>query len=184
MTPKSEFSRLTAVRRIGVGGLSVTVEATPEECLRIAERLNIPEVSMLRCKYQLQAGPRSEVTAHGALAARFKQECVRTLEPFEDVLAGSFTVKFVPEEHFVETAEPDLEAVDEIPYEGDSVDLGEAAIEQFALDLPLYPHAPDAALPPGLVIEEEEVERRAQKEAQTERVNPFASLERLRRKDN
>lgn len=184
MAPKSEFSRLTVVRRIGAGGLSVTVEATAEECVHIAKRLNLPEVTMLRCKYRLEAGPRSEVTAHGALAARFKQECVLTLEPFEDVLAGSFTVRFVPEEHFVESPEPDLDALDEIPYEGDSIDLGEAAIEQFALDLPLYPHAPDAQLPPGLVMNEEEVEIRAQQEAQAARVNPFSALGQLRRKDS
>lgn len=184
MTPKLEFSRPTAVRRIGVGGVSITVEATPEECARIAARLNLPEVSMLRCKYQLQAGLRNEVTARGALAARFKQECVVTLEPFEDVLAGSFTVRFVPQEHFIESAEPDLEAEDEIPYEGDSIDLGEAAVEQFALDLPLYPHAPNATLPSGIVMEEEEVEQRTQQEAKSARVNPFSALEQLRRKDN
>ncbi|GAN60720.1 YceD family protein [Acetobacter cibinongensis] len=184
MAPKSEFSRPTAVRRIGVGGLSITVEATAEECVQIAARLNLPEVSLLRCKYQLQVGRRNVVTAQGALAARFKQNCVVTLEPFEDVLAGSFTVEFVPEEHFEESGEPDLEAIDQIPYEGDSVDLGEAAIEQFALDLPLYPHAPDAKLPKGVVMKEEEVEKRAREEAQAERVNPFAQLERLRRKDS
>lgn len=184
MAEKPEFSRPTAVRRIGAGGLAVTVEATPEECARIAVRLGLPEVTMFRCKYQLELGRRNVVSAHGALAARFKQTCVVTLDPFEDVLAGSFAVQFVPEEHFEESAEPDLDAVDEIPYEGDSVDLGEAAVEQFALDLEPYPHAPDAQLPEGIVIDEEEAEKRTQEEARANVINPFSALERLRRKDS
>ncbi|GAA07502.1 hypothetical protein ATPR_0506 [Acetobacter tropicalis NBRC 101654] len=184
MAAKPEFSRLTAVRRIAPGGLNVTVEATPEECRQIAVRLGLPEVSMLRCKYHLTATGRDCVTAHGALAARFKQTCVVTLEQFEDVMAGSFEVQFVPAEDFEESAEPDLEAIDEIPYEGDSIDLGEAAVEQFALDLEPYPHAPDAVLPPGLVITEEEAEKRAQEEARARGNTPFSALEQLRRKDS
>nr|WP_298798767.1 DUF177 domain-containing protein [uncultured Acetobacter sp.] len=184
MPHKPEFPRPVAVRRIGASGLGLTVEATPAECGQIARRLGLPEISMFRCKYTLALGRRDIVTAHGALAVRFKQTCVRTLVPFEDMLAGSFAVKFVPEEHFEESAVPDLEAVDEIPYEGESIDLGDAAVEQFALDLEPYPHAPDASLPEGLVISEEEAEKLAEEEATEKKVNPFADLARLRRKDS
>ncbi len=184
MSHKPEFSRPVAVRRIGASGLDLTVEATPAECAQIARRLGLPEISMFRCKYTLTLGRRDLVSAHGALAVRFKQTCVRTLEPFEDMLAGSFAVQFVPEEHFEESAAPDLEALDEIPYEGESIDLGEAAVEQFALDLEPYPHAPDASLPEGLVISEEEAEKLGAQEAAAQKVNPFADLARLRRKDS
>ncbi|GAN69412.1 DUF177 domain-containing protein [Acetobacter orleanensis] len=184
MPHKPEFSRPVAVRRIGAAGLDLMVEATPAECRQVAERLGLPEISMFRCKYTLSLGRRDIVSAHGALAVRFKQTCVRTLEPFEDMLAGSFVVEFVPEEHFEEKAVPDLEAVDEIPYAGESIDLGEAAVEQFALDLEPYPHAPDASLPAGLVISEEEAEKLAEQDAAEKKMNPFADLARLRRKDS
>lgn len=183
MLHKPEFSRPVAVRRIGASGLDITVEATPAECGQIARRLDLPEISMFRCKYTLTLGRRDFVSARGALAVRFKQTCVRTLEPFEDMMAGSFAVEFVPEEHFEESAAPDMDAVDEIPYEGESIDLGEAAVEQFALDLAPYPHAPDANLPAGLVMTEEEAEKLAAQEAAEKKVNPFADLARLRRKD-
>ena len=47
----------------------------------------------------------------------------------------------------MESDELDLEAEDEIPYEGTSIDLGEAASEQLALALDPFPRKPGAELP-------------------------------------
>ena len=46
-----------------------------------------------------------------------------------------------------EERDDDPESIDEIPYEGSTIDLGEAAAEQLALALDPYPHKPGATLP-------------------------------------
>lgn len=180
MTEKPEFSRPLAVRRIGTLGTDMTVEASPDECKKVARRLGLQDVAMLRCRYRLKDDGRGVVTAEGALAARFTQTCVVSMEEFEDVMAGSFVVRFVPAAQFVEAEVPDMDAIDEIPYEGQNVDLGEAVVEQFALDLEPYPHAPDVALPPGLIMDEEEVEQLGLEEGGEKKASPFAGLARWR----
>lgn len=180
MTHRPEFSYPMAVRRIGESGMEITVEATPEDCKHIAQRLKLAEVSMLRCRYDLRYEGRGVVVAQGALAARFMQTCVVSLETFEDMMTGSFVVRFVPAEQFVDPDMADMDAVDEIPYEGQTVDLGEAAVEQFALDLDPYPHAPDVVLPPGLVLETDEVDTPPSRDGDEEKVSPFAALSRWR----
>ena len=52
--------------------------------------------------------------------------------------------------------------------------------EQFALDLEPYPHAPDVVLPPGLIMDEDEVERRGVEEESEKKASPFAGLARWR----
>ena len=156
MTDKPEFSRPMAVRRIGSDGTDYTVEATEDERRQVALRLGLPEIAMLRCRYTLHDKGRGVVEAQGALAARFMQTCVVSLEVFEDMMAGSFVVRFVPARDFTDSDVPDLAAADEIPYEGQEIDLAEAAVEQFALALDPSPHAPDLALPPGLVMDYDE----------------------------
>lgn len=180
MTEKPEFFRPLAVRRIGTLGTDMTVEATPDECKRVAKRLGLQDVAMLRCRYRLKDDGRGMVTAEGALAVRFTQTCVVSMEAFEDMMAGSFVVRFIPAAQFVEADAPDMDAIDEIPYEGQDIDLGEAVVEQFALDLEPYPHAPDVVLPPGLIMDEEEVERQGLEEEPEKKASPFAGLARWR----
>ena len=178
MKDRPEFSRPLAVRRIGVNGTEITVEATEAECRAVAARLKLPRIDMLRCRYHLLEQKRGVVEAQGALAARFMQTCVVSLETFEDMIAGSFVVRFVPAEHFVESDLPDMDAVDEIPYDGQEIDLGEAVVEQFALDLEPYPHAPDIDLPPGLVLDEDSAEEAAPRDDGEHKPHPFAALSR------
>jgi uncharacterized metal-binding protein YceD (DUF177 family) len=85
------------------------------------------------------------VVATGRLEASVVQTCVVSLEDFESPVAEDFVVHFVPEG--TESDDPDPESVDEIPYGGDTIDLGEAAAEQLALSLDPYPRRPDATLP-------------------------------------
>ena len=68
------------------------------------------------------------------------QTSVLSLEPFEASIAEDFTCVFVPAG--METDEIDPESDDELPYEGEYLDLGEAAAEQLALALDPYPRAP------------------------------------------
>lgn len=157
--PNPEFSRpvlLRSLRETRSGSpREIRVEASRAECGRIARRLQIPDVSALSCRYQLTLEARDTVLAEGSLTATVTQTCVLTLEDFQDVIAERFVVRFVPEADFREDVEGDPDQMDEIPFAGDSIDLGEATVEQLALTLPSYPHRPGAERPQGVVTEED-----------------------------
>ena len=141
MTP--ELSRPFSPERIGRMDEYV-VEATPEECAALARRLRIPAVSSLRCA--MRGRRRGEVVdVKGVLAARVVQECVVTAEPIEQDVSELFAVQCVPEGQENEDDDPD--SVDQVPYRGDVIDLGELAAEQLALALDPYPRSPGATLP-------------------------------------
>ncbi len=125
--------------------MTVTVTASPAECAAIALRLGIVAVLALECRFTLRRGDdarRGEIVAEGDLRARVVQDCVVTLEPFEAPAGETFCVHFVSAGTEIDDVDP--EADDEIPYEGDLVDLGEAAVEQLALALDPYPRGPEA----------------------------------------
>jgi hypothetical protein len=120
--------------RSGVGeGATFVVDANPAERAALAARMGLPEIHHLVCTFELGRAQGAVVPAAGSLVARVTQACVISLDPFETDIA--------------ESDELDLDAVDEIPYEGDMLDLGEATAEQLALALDPFPRRPGAALP-------------------------------------
>jgi len=159
-----EFSRRLRLEDIAARGAERAVEASAEECAALAERMILPSIAALRCEWRLTPEKMGRFLAEGRLAATLTQICVVSLEPFESSLLFDFTVRFVPAG--TESDDEDPESIDEVPYEGDAIDLGEAAAEELALSLDPYPRNPDAVLP------------ELQEEAPT---GPFAALARLPR---
>ncbi len=145
MTGGVEFHRPFALDRLGVGSFEETVVANAEECAALARRLGIPALRALTCRWRLHRAARGRIEAHGHMTASMVRDCVLTLEAFTVKTAEDFKIAFVPAGS--EADDPDPEAVDEVPYEGIAVDLGEAAAEQLALTLDPYPHKPGAKLP-------------------------------------
>ena len=141
----SELARPLKVDRIGPNGLTFDVTAQPTELAPIAARLLLPAVLTMSGTFQLRRIAGGIVHAEGVLRARIEQECVVTLDSFTQPIEERFTVQFVPAER--ENPDPDPDAVDQIPYEGASIDLGEALVEQLALALDPYPRRPGASLP-------------------------------------
>ncbi len=164
MTP--ELHRPVATDRVGQAGLDVDVEATPAECRALAERMLVPAVLALHCRFRLSRAEGETIIATGHLTARIVQICVVSLEEFEAAVADRFRVRFVPSG--TETDDPDPDSDDEIPFDHGLLDLGEAAAEQLALTLEPYPRRPDAELP---------------RPDDGEQENPFAALAALRRPD-
>ncbi len=145
MTPPPELHRPLALDRIGQTELRHRVEADAAECVAIAARLRIPAVLSLACNFVLRRrGER--VDAQGSLRAMVVRECVVSLEPFEVAIQEVFDIRFVPP-GTEEADDDDPLAIDELPFEGVAVDLGEAAVEQLALALDPYPRRPEAVLP-------------------------------------
>jgi len=140
-----ELHRPIAMERIGPSGLDVLVEANAAECAALAERLRLPAVLSLTCRFHLQHPVGDVVMAHGHLVAEVVQTCVVSLEDFSAIVEERFALRWVPEGE--ESADVDPESPDEIAYEDGTLDLGEAAAQQFGLALDPYPRAPGAALP-------------------------------------
>ena len=169
-----EMSRPVATDRIPSVAMTMDVAATSQECDAVAGRLELPLVRLLACHYTLTrplAGAtrrrEGEIVAEGHLRASVVRECVVTLELFDEIIEEHFRVRFVPAG--TESDDDDPEADDEIPYEGASIDLGEATVEQLALSLDPYPRKPGAELPP---------------EACEIDLGPFAALARLAKRDD
>jgi uncharacterized metal-binding protein YceD (DUF177 family) len=143
MTP--ELHRPIRLVGIGPAGYDLLVEATATECMALAERMQLPAVRSLTCEFHLLREADEAVIAHGHLHARVVQTCVVSLDDFETTVDEPFRIRFVPAGAEADDLDPDSD--DEIPYDGDVLDLGEAAAEQLALALDPYPRMPDAALP-------------------------------------
>ena len=144
MTP--EVSRPLALDRIGPAEFEMLVQADPAELPVVAARLGVPAVHSLRCAFRLRRIGGSLIEAQGDLVASLTQQCVVSLDDFESVLNDRFLVHFVPAGS--EDDDPDPDAPDQIPFEGNLADLGEAVVEQLALALDPYPRRPGAELPP------------------------------------
>lgn len=162
MTP--EFSRPLSVARVSAAGLAMTVTASVEECAALATRFELPGIAALSCRFVLRPAVGGAYEAEGTLRARITQLCVVSLEAFDSDIREEFRLRFVAEED--ESADEDPDAVDEVPFSGDLLDLGEATAQQLALALDPYPRKPGAAL------ELPEDDGTA---------HPFAGLARLRR---
>jgi uncharacterized metal-binding protein YceD (DUF177 family) len=150
MTP--EFSRLLLVGQIGMAEISRSIEATPEECARLATRLGLLKLISFTANFRItrQAGG-GEYLARGRLRARALRNCVVSLEDFTEPVDLAFTIRFVTEEASEDEA---LEAPydyedgpDEVLYENETLDLGEAAVQEYALSLNPYPRKPGAKMP-------------------------------------
>ena len=157
-----EWHRPIALDRIGARRLDVTVEANPAECSALAVRMALPAVLAVSCVFHLIREGRDAVLASGILRARVTQTCVVSLDDFDVSLEEVFQVRFVPSGE--ESDDIDPEAIDEIPFEGSLIDLGEAAAEQLGLALDPYPRMPGVEMPAA----DEETE-----------THPFAALRRL-----
>lgn len=165
----SELHRPVPLDRIGATGLDVTVEATPAECSALAERMQLPAVHALTCAFHLVREDRDHFAARGHLRATITQTCIVSMEDFDTEVEETFQVRFVPAEEESEIIDP--EADDDLPYEGNTIDLGEAAAEQLGLAIDPYPRMPGAELP----------EEAGAADSEPEPPHPFASLAGLRK---
>jgi hypothetical protein len=150
----SDLSRPISLSRIGPGGLTVVVRATPEECVAVAARMGIPAIRSLECRFRLTpwgdqgSDARGSIHAEGRLHAQVTRECVVSAEDFETAVEDEFSICFVPSGHERDDADlPDPDLPDEVPYDGDTIDLGEATAEQLGLALDPYPRIEGATLP-------------------------------------
>ncbi|HWI85448.1 MAG TPA: DUF177 domain-containing protein [Sphingomonas sp.] len=169
MTP--EFSRPFRLDELGSTPRAVTIEANEAERIAVEHRFDLIGIGLLEATAELVRDG-DIVIATGRLRADVVQACVASGDPVPASIAEPFTLRFVAErasDEPDEEMELDENDLDEISYEGNAVDLGEAVAQTLALALDPFPRAPDAddklrAL--GVIGEED--------------AGPFAALKALR----
>ncbi|WP_370190967.1 DUF177 domain-containing protein [Qipengyuania sp.] len=156
-----ELSRLVKPRALPPEPL--VVEASEEERAALAKRFAVTSIPALTAKVEL--GTKDEaVLASGTLSATIVQPCAVTREDLsydvEEVLALRFVpAGSLPEHAPDEEIELDSEDLDEIEYEGDAFDLGEAIAQTLALAIDPYregPGADEARKKAGITSDEEQ----------------------------
>jgi uncharacterized metal-binding protein YceD (DUF177 family) len=146
----TEFSKPVKAGHIHGAPQSYELKADEPTRAALAERFGLPGIALLEGHFTLHHDRSGIIAADLTMKARVTQLCVVTLEPFEAEIEEQVQLRFVPAaklEGDEDIAPESLEGPDEIPYENDVIDLGEALAEQLALALDPYPRKPGAVLP-------------------------------------
>lgn len=173
MVSAPEFSRPVRVDTLGSEPRRQRIEADEGERVALAKRFDLLGIGRLAAE-ALLARDGLDVTAEGRIEGEVTQSCVATGVPVEERIDAPFRLVFRPAP---EEGRPDEEIelspseLDVVFYEGDAIDLGEAAAETLALALDPYPRTPDA----------EEALRAAGVKTEAE-AGPFGALAGLRDK--
>lgn len=162
----SELSRWVAVRQCE--GRQVEVIANEAERARLAERFDLVRVESLEARF-LIGRDGAAITATGRMRASIVQSCAVSGEDLPARIDEPLALRFVAEPTAGDD-EIELEAdeLDEITYEGDRFDLGEAVAQSLALAIDPFATGPEA----------DRVRREVGLD-QPERENPFAALKGL-----
>lgn len=146
MSDTPEFSRPFDIR--GITAEPVSLEADTTERAALAERFGLTRIGKLAATLSLE--PQGDIiSAEGTIAAEWVQSCAVSGEDLPMAIEEPITLRFVPaaaleaseEDEEIELDEDDL---DEIGYEGSTIDLGEAVAQSLALAIDPYAAGPDA----------------------------------------
>ena len=181
---KPEFSIVVALADVPPAGSEMRFEASAAEREALARRFDLIELRSLKGTAALRPWRRIGFALEGRFEAEVVQACVVTLDPVEEKLDERFRIHFLPAE-LLEAEAGGAGSEREIVVDADSeeppepildghIDIGEAVAEQLALALDPYPKKP------GVVFGEAAPAGAPKAE---ERPNPFAVLEKLKKKD-
>lgn len=177
-SPMSEFPRTMRLHEIGAPLRHEALVATPAECAALARRFDLLSLDAFSANLEVQriAGA---IRVRGNFTARGVQPCAISAEPvpfgIDEAIEVSFRDGTLVGDAEIELSEADL---DELPVDGDVLDLGELAAQCLGLGLDPYPRAPEAvrAAAAAFLITEAQVQARTA--ADKVAANPFAALKR------
>lgn len=155
---KSELERIVKLDRIPK---DMRIEADKTERAALAERFSLPAVHSLVAELALVPDC-LEIAVNGTLSAEIEQPCAVSGEIFRNRIEDTLAMRFVPRREIApaeaeEEIELTAEELDEIEYDGQAFDLGEAIAQGFGLAIDPYAEGPNAqaARDAGLVSSEE-----------------------------
>jgi uncharacterized metal-binding protein YceD (DUF177 family) len=168
------ISRPIDVGAIPATGIERRFTANEAERAALARAYGLREVRAFAADLVATAAGRGSILVDGRVTAEIVQDCVVSLEPVEQAIDETVSVRFAPER--AEDAgrsgeiEVDLDAEDPPePLSGSSIDLGALAEEYFVLAIDPYPRAPGAEIP-----------AKSGDDPDAESDSPFAALAALR----
>ena len=143
--PEPEFSRFVDIRKID--GREMELTATPAECAALTRRFGLVSIDSLTARITL-ARDGEVVLANGRLVAAIVQSCAISAEDLPVRINEPLALRFLSENAVAtpvsEEEELSADACDEIPFEGDRIDLGEAVAQSLALAIDPFAAGPDA----------------------------------------
>lgn len=175
------FSHKVHADRLGDQEKTIVIEPDRAALERIAKAYGCLKIDKLRADLTLKPWRKAGVRVTGEISALLEQECVVTLEPFEQQLRETVDRTYEPVSSRPRRArdlneegeiEIDLETLDppDVMIDG-VIDLGALICEQLALVIDPFPRKPGVEFVPETVEEAEEPE---------ERPSPFAALAKLK----
>ncbi|HEX7776829.1 MAG TPA: DUF177 domain-containing protein [Parvibaculum sp.] len=179
----NEFSIPLSLDDVPPSGTEMRFEANEQQRAALAKRFNIIELNSLRGVAKVKSWRKVGLALEGHFTAELVQACVVTLEPVPEKLDESFKLYFLPEEMIGGSAAPGsereivIDVVSEEPpeaLENGGIDVGEAVAEQLSLAMDPYPKKAGVVFEPPAEGADEAGARPA---------NPFAALEKLKKKD-
>lgn len=162
------------VAQIPATGLHRVLEASEDECRRLAETAGINSVSSLRAEFMLRPERNDTLRVDGRVTGRVGQTCVVSLDPLDCDVDEIVELICAPPDQVARLAAP-LDEEDDIaerpdppePIENGIIDLGRIATDALFLGLDPYPRKPDAVLElPSETVDPDD--------------HPFAALKRLK----
>lgn len=178
-----EFSIVLAVADVPPNGTTIPFEAKEGERAALARRFGLVELRSFKGKVGVKPWRRHGLALEGSFEADLVQTCVVTLEPLDAHLSEKFLLHFLPEEMIERAAAEaaEREIVIDVqnedppePIENGRIDVGEAVAELLAVAIEPYPRKPDGHFEGLAEVPKEDEETPA---------NPFAALEKLKKKD-
>jgi len=137
-----EFSRPVDERQLTAR--PVGIEASADERRALARRFALVAIKSLKATVRFERDGEA-VRAQGRLSAAIVQSCAISGEDLPVSIEEALVLRFVPERHPEdEEIELDAQDLDEIPFEGDEFDLGEAVAQSLALAIDPYAIGPEA----------------------------------------
>jgi uncharacterized metal-binding protein YceD (DUF177 family) len=170
--PPPEFSRPVDVRQIE--GRTMMLEANEAERAALARRFALVRIDRLQAELLLSREG-DAVNASGTLTANIVQSCAVSAEDLPVSMDEPVAMRFVPERAANapdEEIELDAGELDEIPYSGATIDLGEAVAQSLGLAIDPFATGPGA-----------EEARRIAGMLDEQSSGPFAALAALKKKD-
>lgn len=175
MIPSREFTHPVALVKLSTRPQPHHLVASEAARAALAARFDLQSIDRLEGWLDVARSGQGAVLT-GRLVADVVQSCIVSGEPVPAHVAEELALRFEPEAETAEDIELESGALDVLPVEGDSIDLGEALAQSLLLALDPYPHASPDVLESVRRHLKTEAEVEAQALADKKAANPFAKL--------
>lgn len=177
-----EFSRPIAIGKLPASGKRFNEQADLAERAQLAIRFDLPAINQFGVNGMIAPKSRDRFLIEARLTAEIKQTCVVTLDELETTIDTEFRAIFMPAVTGRKQMAADENADDAVidpfedeppsEYHGDTIDIGELAVQHFFDQLDPYPRKSNAAFDPIIEQDPDEAKRAE---------NPFKILRDLKR---